>query len=445
MEKNIDRVEQWYSDLRGHPSLVETDTQELKSHLLDLMDELKFAGLSESESFEVAAYRLGQNFNYEKEYQKINTETLLFGKVTLAFSGIIVYCFFYLLMMASGRFMFYNQYMDNVAPAQNCRFSWLYFLFFHLLVLVLTLSLYKWSYTFFKMTESFKIKPIHILLLIILVFGFYFSDLRMQNLIKGVPIKYKMASYYSSIFGYVLYTFACTLSVCFLLLIRKYNRPVKRSLQPETSEKENTPPELQDQLKDKFSHTFQKMMAAGLEEEEAMAVLGRRCEQVMKAAEAPLVTDKPLKLFLIALSGVLIYLFLYFLMHATGKILLTVLQDFKNDPERNFGWYRWYIFSFNLVLIFFTISTFLRDKDLYGILKSLKWKHFYYLFFLTLFLAVTDLLFLAISRRSLGNIPILKIAFNVELQYASLALSLVLSLCFLILFSKYYRKYLKTG
>ena len=429
---------QWYGNLKTISSLTTSDAEELKSHLLDSMDELKTAGLNESESFEVAAYRLGQSYNYEKEYEKINSDTLLFRKITLVLSGILMYCFFYFLMVASGRFMYYNLYKENVGPLQNSRFAWLYFLLFHLLVLVLTLTVFKWNHAFFKNIGAHKIRPIHILLLIFLVFSFYFTNLRLQGLIKTLPRQYIMSSYYSPIFDYVSYSFALSVSVCFLLLLRTFNSSIKKTVKEQTLEQGNSTSEHQELLKIKFSHFLQKMKDAGLDEEEAIAVVTSHHLIV------PRNEHKPVKLILITLSGVLVYLFLYFFMHLTGKMLLSVLQQFENDPVKNFGWYRWYIVAFNLLLIFFTISIYLRDKDLYGILKSLKLKHFYLIFFATIFLGVGDLLFFAISRKSLGNLFELKQEFNENLQFSNLTLSIVLSLCFFIIFTKYYQKHINT-
>lgn len=45
----------WMVKVQSEPAVAEADAEELKSHLLDLIDDLKAAGLDEEEAFWVAS------------------------------------------------------------------------------------------------------------------------------------------------------------------------------------------------------------------------------------------------------------------------------------------------------------------------------------------------------------------------------------------------------
>ena len=192
-----------------------------------------------------------------------------------------------------------------------------------------------------------------------------------------------------------------------------------------------------------------KLRIAGWNEEESIAIIKVRYNILPQYEEKPINIntvsgEKPVKFHLIALSGAFVYLLLYYLLHSTSRILLTTLQYIENDPIKNFGWLKWYIASFNLLLIFFTTSLFIKDKNLIQKLRKIKLNQFYIIFFATIFLAITDYNLLSISRSSLGNIFALKVMLTDIIQFSELIFSLVISICFLMLFNKYYRENMKT-
>jgi hypothetical protein len=62
----------WRNFLRGKSTLLDTDIQELESHLLEELELLKDKGLSEEEAFLVASRRLGRSNELSDEFSKIN-------------------------------------------------------------------------------------------------------------------------------------------------------------------------------------------------------------------------------------------------------------------------------------------------------------------------------------------------------------------------------------
>lgn len=63
------RLASWREGLKNHSAIGSDDIQELESHLLDTMDAMRRARLSEEEAFLVAAHRIGHPEELEKQYR----------------------------------------------------------------------------------------------------------------------------------------------------------------------------------------------------------------------------------------------------------------------------------------------------------------------------------------------------------------------------------------
>lgn len=405
MENNRDStlsepVDQWINKINASSSLTVSDSEELKSHILDTIDELKSSGLDDAAAFEVASMRIGKNFDFEEEYAQANSDTLLTRKIILIFSGIMFYFLLYFSMMVSYKLIFLN-FHDIIKPAKM-RWDIIYYLIgYHLIVGTLTILISVKRKKIFRKIETLKIRPIHITILIFSIFSLAFYDFQLVQIIKDeVPRNYLTDAHYYWTMAYSSYSFPFVMAVCLLIIIWKKNLLAGKAsiLKEKNGNEENIRNDL-----------------------------------------------KPINTILIALSGILVYVFLYYLLNATIKIFLTVLQQIENDPVKNFGWTKWYIASFHLILIFFTISIYIKDGNLMNELKKLSIRSFQIaiLFFTTVFLAIIDYLFLPISRLSLHNIIELKLEFNRIMQFSDLSFSFVLLLCFLVLFNKYYRENMK--
>ncbi len=54
------QIDSWESKIKTDPSITESDAEELKIHLLDLIETLKDTGLDDQEAFLVASKRMGK-------------------------------------------------------------------------------------------------------------------------------------------------------------------------------------------------------------------------------------------------------------------------------------------------------------------------------------------------------------------------------------------------
>lgn len=444
-------LNQWINQIKSTTSsLTISDSEDLKNHLLDTIDELKARGLNDREAFEVATLRLGKNFNFEEEYARVNSDALLIRNILLVFSGIMTYFLLYYSMTIGDRLMYYNFHETIRDPKLMGRYTQCFLFCYHLIIMVSTIIIYKWNKTFLSKIKNLRIKPLYIFLLIALIFGLAYTDFQLHYLVKDeVTNKYLTDADYHFTLRIVGYSFPFWVCICFFILLIKSKSLGKNLIKwQKDGETDNNELKIEELIKSGYGQHLQELKNVGWNEEEAIAVIKKRYNILSPYDQKPVnistgCGDKPVKFHLIVLSGGLVYLLLYYLLHSTSRIFFAILQYFKNDPMRNFGWTKWYMAFFNLLLIFFTISIYIKDRDLIQKLKKINLNKFYIIFFTTMILAIIDNNFLLISRGSLDNIFELKVKFNDILQFSDLYFSLVISLCFVILFNKYYKENMK--
>ena len=90
-EFNIqDQKGYWESKIKSIPSINESDSEELKSHLLDSIDQLKDTGLNDEEAFWVASRRIGTTVDWEEDYSSANTQVIQMRRSILILAGVLV-------------------------------------------------------------------------------------------------------------------------------------------------------------------------------------------------------------------------------------------------------------------------------------------------------------------------------------------------------------------
>jgi hypothetical protein len=446
-----DEIKLWYNHIRSVNSLTEIDCYNLKDHLLDTIDELKACGLNDIDAFEVATIRIGKDFNFEEKYATVNSDTILIRKIIQILSGIMVYFLLYFTMNLISRMIIYY-FHSIIDPELLGLYIFIYVLGYHLIIVILTLFIYTRGNEIFRKIETLKIKPLHIIILIILVFGIAFADIELQLTIKDELAKsYLLNTRFYSILGYSSYSFPSVMAGCFLILLRKNKLSGSKKLitRDTIGEEESREIKIKELGKKEYIDQLEELKKIGLDEEEAVAVVLRRSRTLYGKNEKEgneKIEIKSLKTTMIALTGILVYLLLYYLMHATTLIFLIFLQYFYNDPIKNFEWVRWYIASFLLILIFFTTSIYLKDRNLIQGLKKLSFNPYRIsmIIFASIFFIIVERIFFIIARNSLGDVFELKMKLQSILQFSDLSFSFVILMCFLILFNKYYNENIKT-
>jgi hypothetical protein len=100
---NLDQaIKHWENKLLESENLTIADVYELKNHLLEQIDELKQANLSEEEAFYVAQKRLGSIDALNQEFGKINHQTANHKYLIMMLLGVIMFWNFSFLMEIIG-------------------------------------------------------------------------------------------------------------------------------------------------------------------------------------------------------------------------------------------------------------------------------------------------------------------------------------------------------
>lgn len=128
--------------------------------------------------------------------------------------------------------------------------------------------------------------------------------------------------------------------------------------------------------------------------------------------------------------------------------VITVLQHFEKEPLLNIKRTWTYVISFQLLIVFFTTSVYLKDINLILRIKNLNIKpvHTVWLFVATIFLTILDRCFYSLSRSAIGQSDKM-MYFKMEniLVIMQYSFPIVVLVCFLVLFYKYYNDNIRIG
>ena len=79
----------WRNSILAKETCTANDLNELESHLLDEVDQLRQNNLTEEEAFFVAVNRIGKPANIAEEFAKVNGASIVRKKIVMACSGIL--------------------------------------------------------------------------------------------------------------------------------------------------------------------------------------------------------------------------------------------------------------------------------------------------------------------------------------------------------------------
>ena len=469
MGKGIDAckltsIDLWVNQLRSIPSLTTSNSEELKSHLLDMMDHLKADGLDDEEAFWIASRRMGDISMLKNDFDELNVPVIQMRKIILGLSGILAYFLLYYIMILLSRLLLIELFYLNADPAKIVNYVVCFLVGYHFMFFFSTGYLYFFNKEIVPGIESLRIKPVHTYWLFAIIICLAVTNFHFRNIIIETFNEHLLyITHYRETVGYLSYSFPLTITVCFVLLYRKYfsitvsGKEQSGHLHP----KRNRPEEdtitnscadqfTEEYIKSKFSLQWEKLEKIGLDEEEALGVILKRQgvkfpnKEVINAVKP---TESTMSPFLTILYGILIYFFLHFLQNSIARIIFTVLQHFKNDAISNIQHTWSFIIVFHLFFIFFATSVYLLNTNTIQKLKRLIIKpiHTKWLLFATISLAALNLCFFPISRNAIGQDIALKYKFENIFIISDYTLPLVAVICFLILFNKYYRKNILIG
>lgn len=451
----------WAEQLRTDSSFTGSDVEELKSHLIDLSEELKLSGLNEEEAFVVAASRLDVTSTLKYEFEEVNLSVIQLRKTILILSGILLFFLLYYFIISSTRMLFLVLHDLIDIPALRIKYVFYYVIIYHIFIVVSTLFLYFFGEKMVKRIEMLRIKPLHTFLLFSGIIVLALTDWRLRQLIREV---YGNGFYTSgklyTIFDYLVYSYPLVIIICFIVLFKEYNfsaiiNKTNFDLSPELLLSEDTSfPSSADyivdeRLRNQLDLHLKELKQIPLSEEEAYGVAKMRMGMdpwgnYRTASNL----GYSMRNLMIVLSGVLLYFLLHFLMVSSARILFIGLQHFENDLNLNIRRTWLFVVNFQVFFVFLTAGLYFLDKHIVGRLNRVLIKPFntFWLLFATILLAIVDRSILPIAKNTIGrnHIELMNKFFDIFIT-SDYTFPFILCACFLVLFYKYYRDHVRIG
>jgi hypothetical protein len=233
MESNSDytlqkRIDLWINDLKSIPSLTDSDSEELRTHLIDTIEYLKKTGLDDEESFIIASKRIGNISDLAPNYHEVNNSVLQMRKSLIILAGVLAYFLLYFFFLLSSKLLFIGVVKlgsDNLT-AMICVKR--YLLTSHFIIIIVLISIYFFDKLTVKFIEKTNLKPWHTILLVVTAIVFGISDACLLPIIKnlirnGMPVE----NQFYNIYFYFKYSFPFLICIGFVLLFFKYFNKTK--------------------------------------------------------------------------------------------------------------------------------------------------------------------------------------------------------------------------
>jgi hypothetical protein len=233
MESNIEydiqeHINHWSEKLRSESSITESDAEELKSHLLDIIDELEGLGLKEEEAFLIASRRMGRIADWDEDYREVNNPIIQMRKSLVILAGVLVYfLIYYFIKFSSKLFLIILLFFEKDGYiAVNWIFR--YLIGAHFVFILFLVSIYFLEAKTISFIENVKMKPKHTLLLLFTTIAFGITDTCLYPIAKNLmKPDNSLKSHFIHINLYFDYSFPLIICVSFILLYFKYYRKTK--------------------------------------------------------------------------------------------------------------------------------------------------------------------------------------------------------------------------
>jgi hypothetical protein len=228
-EFNIqEQIDHWVSKIKSEPSFTESDSEELKSHLLDSMDQLKDSGLNDEEAFLVASRRIGTTVDWEEDYSQANNQVIQMRRSVLILAGVLVYFCLYFFIESTSKLLFIILLSEDINGYLAVNWVFRYLIGTHIVIVIIVASIYFMEKKTVSFIENVKMKPKHTLLLLFITIIFGITSTCLFPVAKNLTGKdYTLRGNLLHIFLYFDYSFPLIICVSFIFLYFKYYRKTK--------------------------------------------------------------------------------------------------------------------------------------------------------------------------------------------------------------------------
>jgi hypothetical protein len=223
-----DLINNWVKKVMTDPSLTEADTEELKTHLLDIMDELIEAGLDEEEAFIIASRRIGTIDDIEDEYRQENLEVIQTRRTAVVLSGVLIYFFSYHFIGTLSKLLFIILFTNDV-PAPSSLF-WMnrFLIFWHIIFILLFAGIILSEKKVVLFIENIKIRPKHTFILLISALFLAIVNVSLMSIAKSlIGTDFLLRGWFLKYLGYFEYSFPFLFCLGFILIYYRYYKKVR--------------------------------------------------------------------------------------------------------------------------------------------------------------------------------------------------------------------------
>lgn len=218
----------WMVKIQSEPAITESDAEELKSHLLDLINDLKAAGLNEEEAFWVASKRLGNSIEWVKEYRQENNPVIQMRRSLIILAGVLAYFLCYYFILSTSKLLFITLLFKDVDGYMSLSWVARYLITSHFGFVMFFASIFFLEKKTVTFIENIKMRPKHTLILLATIVILAIADTCLYPLAKGMMgDHFSLRSHLHHLYLNFNYSFPLMISIGFVFIYFKYYKKVK--------------------------------------------------------------------------------------------------------------------------------------------------------------------------------------------------------------------------
>jgi hypothetical protein len=218
----------WANRIKSEPAVTEADAEELKSHLLDLIDDLKASGLDEEEAYLIASRRLGDDQVWSEEYRQGNNPVIQMRRSLIILAGVLAYFLCYYFILSTSKLLLISMLFKDVNGQLAVEWVFRYLIIWHFLVLLFLVSIFFLEKKAIAFIEKIQLKPRHSMILLLTTIFFALADTCLFPIAKGmmganIPLKSHLYHHYLNFD----FSFPLMISLGFIFIYYRYYKKAK--------------------------------------------------------------------------------------------------------------------------------------------------------------------------------------------------------------------------
>ena len=217
-------IHNWSQNLKHQPSFTVSDVEELKSHFLDCIDDLKAKGLDEEEACYIASRRMGSSFEWEDDFMQVNNSVNQLKKSVVLLSGAVGYFFFYYMILFVSELLLFILLISGVDGFEAIGWTNRYLVSIQFVMVVSTISIYFLEDRAIRHLNKIEFTTKRVIYFLMVTFLTGALSILFLPIIKNLIADINLRGYLIKYYQYFDYTFPVLVFICFLSLYLKFSR-----------------------------------------------------------------------------------------------------------------------------------------------------------------------------------------------------------------------------